>query len=147
MDIEVDYNPTPSSEYFISVGLTDKEAISFDNTIKGFRVIKQVLLDEPKKTSSSPTKISGEWDAIVLKDGKFIKKYHVVWQDKNTLDIVNGETWKLVWEKPITEEVHKKLLAFSHFVSDNYEKLDGHKNEMTEFENFLSQETEKYQGL
>lgn len=37
MDIEVDYNPTPSTYYFVSVGLNEKEAISEGKISRVFR--------------------------------------------------------------------------------------------------------------
>lgn len=142
MNIELGYNPTPSKNYFISVGLNDKEWISFDNTTKGFRVMKQVFID--KKFDPSGT-ISGEWDDIVLKDGKFVKRNHVVWQDYDKFDVINGETWETVWEKPISSDDHKKLLSFSRFVADHLESLDKHQEQMADFESFISQVVAKYQ--
>ncbi|KKR08487.1 MAG: hypothetical protein UT32_C0001G0007 [Parcubacteria group bacterium GW2011_GWC2_39_14] len=144
MDIEIDYNPTPSVNYFVSVGLNDKEAISFDNTTKGFRVIKQVLISKEPNTQSSKIKISGEWDTIVLKDAKFVKKYHVIWEDKNEQDVVNGETWETVWEKPISKEINQLILDFSRFVSDNYENLSPYQKEMMRYESIVDREVGKY---
>lgn len=142
MDIELGYNPTPSDHYFISVGLNEKEWISFDNTTKGFHVMKQVLIDKKFDPSGA---ISGEWDDILLKDGKFVKRNHVVWQDYDKFDVINGETWETVWEKPISSEVHKKLLFFSRFVADHLDSLDTYQKQMADFESFISQEVAKYQ--
>lgn len=146
MDIEIDYNPTPNNKYFISVGLNAKEAISFDCTTKGHRVIKQILIkaqshDEVIKKYGD---VTSEWETIVLKDGKFVRMYHARWIDRDKLDIVNGETWKTVWEKSISEEIDKRLLHYSQFISDNYKNLDQFSKEMVEFEHFISKEVEKY---
>jgi hypothetical protein len=69
MNIEVDYNPTPKTSYFMSVGLNKREAISFDNTTKGYRVIKQVLIENSplEKSIAKYGKIDGEWEVIVFK--------------------------------------------------------------------------------
>gem|GEM_PF-3189652 len=48
MWIEIDYNPSPCDSFFISVSINNKEAISFDYTTKGNRVIKQVLIKKMK---------------------------------------------------------------------------------------------------
>ena len=88
--------------------------------------------------------VTAEWNTIVLKDGKFVQKYHAKWIDSGKLDTVNGETWEVVWAKPITEEVAEKLLYCSRFVSDNYKSLDKFSKEMKEFEKFVSKEIAKY---
>lgn len=72
MEIEVDYNPTPSTSFFISVSVNDTEAISFDYTTKAHRIIRQVLVD--KKSFPINQMITSEWDTLVLKDGKFVQK-------------------------------------------------------------------------
>src|SRR3989339_882622 len=47
MEIEIDYCPTSEREhYFVSVGLNENEAISFDHTLKGCRIIKQILIKD-----------------------------------------------------------------------------------------------------
>ena len=142
MNIEVDYNPTPKTSYFISIGLNKKEAISFDNTTKGYRIIKQVLIENKpiKKSIAEHGEITGEWDVIVLDNSKFIKKYHVKWIDRDKLDIVNNEHWETVWEKPLDKGVHEKLFYYSRLVSDNYENLDKYEKEIKEFEKILKKE-------
>ena len=142
MDIELGYNPTPSKSYFISIKLDDNEWISFDNTTKGFRVIKQVLTN---KNFALPKDISGEWNDIVLKDGKFVRRNHCVWYDFDRFDIVNNETWETVWEKPISNEDNNLLLNFSRFVADHLENLSKYKNEMDNFEIVISGMVKKYQ--
>jgi hypothetical protein len=141
MEIEIDYNPSPSKFFFISVSLNNKEAISFDYTSKGQRVIKQILV---KKKSFPNKKPTSEWDTIVLKDGKFIKKYNVKWIDLDKKDWVNDEIWGTVWEKPISIELKNKLLEYSQFVSDNHEELIKFKDKMKEFEKIISRELEKF---
>ena len=147
MNIEVDYNPSSVTDhYFISVSLNDKEAISFDNTLKGHRVVKQVSIEKitHEEAVEKYGKVDAEWDTLVLVDRKFINRYHVKWIDRDRFDTVNGETWETVWEKPISGEAHKKLLYYSQLISDNYENLDQFSSEMEEFENFLSNEIKDY---
>jgi len=144
MDIEVDYNPTPSKMFFISVALNDKEAISFDYTTKAHRVIKQVLVE--KKPFPRNKKISSEWDALVLKDRKFVRRYHVKWIDMAKKDWVNNEIWETVWEKPIPKKLKDKLMTYSHLISDNYKDLEKFPEKMKEFEEFLLEELAR-QGI
>jgi len=141
MDIEVDYNPTPSKMFFISVALNNKEAISFDYTTKAHRIVKQVLIE--KKPFPKDKKISGEWDALVLKKGRFVKRYHVKWIDMGKKDWANDEIWEAAWAKPISKELKNKLIRFSHFISDNYKNLQKFPKEMREFESLLSKEIKK----
>ncbi|NQU78412.1 hypothetical protein HQ545_01455 [Candidatus Woesearchaeota archaeon] len=149
MNIEVDYNPTPRSRFFISVSLNDKEAISFDYTTKGHRIIKQVLVrqDASPTESEKKSKPDAEWDSIVLEDKKFIKKYHVVWYDRDEEDLVNDELWETVWAKSIDEGLKDKLLHYSQLISDHYEELDKCSKEMKEFEELLSEEIKKHKKM
>ncbi|MDO8443495.1 MAG: hypothetical protein Q7S78_00690 [Candidatus Azambacteria bacterium] len=142
MNIEIDYNPTPSKCYFISVSLNDKEAISFDYTIKGHRIIKQVLIE--KKPFPEEKEISGEWDALIFENSKFIKKYHVRWIDMGDKDWVNDEIWKTVLERPVSEELKNKLLNCSQVISDKYEQSDIIRNDLKELENILKLEIAKF---
>ncbi|OGY42541.1 MAG: hypothetical protein A2Y82_04235 [Candidatus Buchananbacteria bacterium RBG_13_36_9] len=142
MDIEIDYNPSPSETFFISVSINDRVAISFDYTTKGHRVIKQSLIEE--KDFPKDAKVDGEWDALIIRDKKFIKKYHVKWIDMGKKDWVNNEIWETVWEKPIPEQLKDKLLYYSQFISDNYKDLDKFEDKLIEFEDLLSKEITKY---
>jgi hypothetical protein len=141
MNIEIDYNPSPSSFFFISIPTSTTEAISFDNTVKGHRVVKQLLVE--KKFFPLDTLVSSEWDTIVLEDGKFVKKYHVRWIDMGELDWCNDEVWKTVFEQPILEDLSSKLLHYSTLVSDNYENLERYDNTMHLFEQLLKGEIAK----
>lgn len=145
MEIEIDYNPTSRKEaFFISLALNNADAISFDYTTKGHRIMKQVLIESGKITEKK-RKINsdGEWDTIVLNNGKFVEKYHVVWYDYDEKDLVNDELWEIVWTKPITKKVKDKLLFYSRLISDNYKNLNKFKKELKEFENFISNQIVK----
>ena len=146
MYIDVDYNPTPADTFFISVGLSDKEALSFDYTTKGHRIIKQILVERKKDgvQNLDKNKLSGGWDVIELKDGKFLRRYHVDWVDKGKIDEVNDEVWRTVWSKSISEEIKNKLLYWSQLISDNYEKLDEFQEKMKEFEVYIATLVKKF---
>jgi hypothetical protein len=141
MQIHVDYNPAPKDSFFISVHFNDREAISFDNTYKGHRIIKQELVEI--KSFPENTKFNQEWNTIVLEDGKFVQEYHVQWVDQDKLDWLNGEVWETMWEKPISDDVTKKLLRYSQLVSDNYKDLHKFSDEVKKFEELLSKEIKK----
>lgn len=138
MNIEVDYNPTPSKVFFISVSVNDKEAISFDYTTKAHRIIKQILVD--KKPFPANQSISSEWDALVMQDKKLVKKYHVKWVDLGKKDWCNDEIWETVEEKPISKELTYELLEYSRLISDNYKNLSKFTDKLENFENLLSKE-------
>ncbi|MDP3244513.1 MAG: hypothetical protein Q8M83_02520 [bacterium] len=142
MNIEIDYNPSPKDSFFISIGISDNEAISFDYTTKGHRVIKQVLVE--KKPFPKNKKPTSQWDALVISNRKFIKKYHVKWINMDKKDWVNNEIWKTIWAKPILPKLANNLLYYSQLFSDNYKHLAKFTRELKKFENFLSEQIKKY---
>lgn len=142
MNIEIDYNPAPSDSYFISVSLNETDAVSFDYTSKGYRILKQVLIDH--KVMKDDQKITSEWDALVIENGKFVKRYHVKWIDMDRKDWVNDEIWETVAEKPLPSEIKNKLLMYSQLISDRYEDLNTIKKEMDDFQALLKTEVNKF---
>lgn len=142
MIIEIDYNPTPNKMFFISVSVNDEEAISFDHTTKAHRVIKQVVVDS--KPFPDDRAASSEWDVLVLKDGKFVKKYHNKWIDLGERDWCNNKIWKTVKEQQISNELAECLLDYSRSVSDNYEKIQNFPDKIKEFELLLIKEIDKF---
>lgn len=144
MDIEVDYNPAPQKMFFISAALNAKEAISFDFTSKGHRIIKQVLIG--KKSFPKNKKCSSEWDAIVLKNGKLgkRKKYHVKWIDLGKKDWVNNEIWETLWEKRMPQLIQARLQKYSWFVSDHYTQIKKFEKEFQIFDQFIEKLVRKY---
>lgn len=142
MEIEVDYNPSPAKFFFISASINNKESISFDYTSKGQRVIKQILIG--KKEFPKDKKPTSEWETLILKDRKFVRKHHVKWIDLNKKDWVNNEIWETIWEKPISVKLKNKLLKYSQLISDNYEELHKFSKKVKEFENLISKEIINY---
>jgi hypothetical protein len=142
MNIEVDYNPTPSKNFFISVSLNSREAISFDNTSKGQRILKQILIQR-KKMPENHT-ITSEWDALIINNKKLVKKYHVRWVDFGRRDWVNNEVWEAKQPNGISKRLTEKLLDYSLLISDNYRNLNKFKKELIDFEDLLAHEIFKY---
>lgn len=138
MDIEIDYNPSQSKMFFISVSVNNKEAISFDYTTKAHRTIKQIIVDEKPFPVDQPA--TSEWDVLVLKDRKFVQKYHNKWIDLGKRDWCNNKIWETVKERPISDELTKILLEYSKLISDNYNNLQKFSEEMKSFESLLSRE-------
>ncbi len=143
MNIEIDYNPSSDkrNHFFISIEIDCKTAISFDWTVKGHRVIKQVLIE--KKAFPKNLKPTAEWKTIVLEDRKFVKIYSAKWIDLDQKDWVNGNVWETAWEKPITKELAKKLLYYSQLFSDNYQDLSNLSEKLKNFEKLISKEVAK----
>jgi len=138
MQIHIDYNPTPKDHFFISLQLNDKEIISFDNTIKGHRIIKQVFSEY--KDFPKNAKFDSEWKTIVIENGKFVREYPVQWIDLDKKDWLNGEVWETVWEKPISQNLTEKLLYYSRLISDNYKILEKFYSDLKNFEQLLINE-------
>jgi hypothetical protein len=130
------------SGFFISVSLNDKEAISFDHTVKGSRIIKQVLVEE--KPFPENAKTTAEWDTIVIENKKFLGIESVRWIDFGKRDWVNNQIWELAWEKPMPEELKGKLQYYSNLICQNYDKLEKFSKEMNDFEKLLSEALVQY---
>jgi len=141
MEIEIDYNPPPSKTFFISVSLDKGVIFSFDNTIKAHRVIKQILIE--KKPFPKNKKPTSEWDTLVFKNRKFVKKYHIKWIDQGKKDWCNNEIWEIAWEKPISNYLKRKLLYYSRLFSDNYKNIHKFFKEFEKFEELLKKEINK----
>ncbi|KKR07716.1 MAG: hypothetical protein UT32_C0007G0004 [Parcubacteria group bacterium GW2011_GWC2_39_14] len=147
MRIEIDYCPTSEiKHFFISVELDKVTSISFDHTIKGCRIVKQVLIESISQEQAVKKygPIDAEWDTLVIEDKLFVEKYHVEWIDRDKRDTVNGETWEAVWEKPLDAHVDKKLLFYSRLISDNYEHLNQFTKELANFETYLKEQIQKH---
>jgi hypothetical protein len=96
-----------------------------------------------KKPFPIDKKPTSEWDALIIENGKFKKKFHVKWIDMGSKDWVNNEIWETTWEKQISKSLAKKLLYYSQFFSDNYNRLDQLKKDWNEFEELLKKEISK----
>lgn len=107
MDLYIDLLD-PKDGFFISVAFGN-DYISFDGTMKGKRIIKQAFME--KVDSEEPATAS--WDTLHVVDGMIGDTEHVDWVDKGEHDMINGELYKMLWEKPLPDEVYAKLLAFS----------------------------------
>lgn len=142
MEIHIDYNPTPKDHFFISVPLNNKEYISFDKTIKGMRIIKQVFIEE--RPFPEDANFDSEWETIIIKDGKFNNKFHVKWIDLNKDDWLNGEIWETVSEKPIDNKLSEDLLKYSQLVSDHYNELDNYREQIAKFEDLLKSQITRF---
>lgn len=145
MNIEIDYTPTPSDSYFVSVSLNDKEVISFDYTSKGERITKQILIRNERFPKDA--KIDSEWDELVIENGVFIKKYHAVWHDMDKLDWVNDEVWETTKESSISVDVRDKILVLAQKISDFYEDAEKLKRYCSELEEILRPEIERFEGV
>lgn len=145
MEIEIDYNPTPSNSFFVSVGLNKRDAISFDYTTKGHRIMKQVLVDH--KPFPIDQRLDGEWNVLVFANYELLKTYHVKWIDMDQRDWVNDEIWEITAEAPITADSAQQILQLSRRISDVYR--DGHNchADIQALEELLTPYVNKYKKL
>ncbi len=109
-----------ADKYFITVELNDKgDGISFDNTLKGHRILKQVNIGEYKNNAP----VTEEWDIYSFIDGKFDKIIHEKWIDKSKDDIINGIIYRQVWEISTPKEIDNMLLDFNNFLLEHKDNL------------------------
>lgn len=109
-----------ADKYFITVELNDKgDGISFDNTLKGHRILKQVNVGEYKNNEP----ITEEWDIYSFIDGKFDKIIHEKWIDKGKDDVINGIIYRQVWEISTPKEIDEMLLNFNNFLLEHKDNL------------------------
>ena len=133
------------SGYFISVPLSNTEVISFDNSSKGYRVMKQVLAE--KKEMPANSKITAQWETIIIEDGKYVESEHVRWVDMDKFDWCNNEIWETVAESPIAEELNEKLQKYSALAKKHYNELNKFTAEMSDFEKLLNENVAYYEKL
>lgn len=136
MDVEIDILPSPSRSFFISVGIRDGEAISFDRTGQKARMIKQVLVGRvPFPVDKEPT---AEWDAVTVNNRKVVYS-HVKWisLSKERDWVTPDEIWEMTWEHNLSTKDEERLLYFSRLFSDNCENLNSFDEEFSAFEDFL----------
>lgn len=114
--------PGGKDKYFFTIGLNEKgDGISFDNTIKGHRILKQINAGE---IDTKDEEVREEWDMYHFVNGKLKEKIHEKWVDKGKDDIINGTIWRQVWEIPTPEEIDNMLMALNDFLWENKENLD-----------------------
>ena len=109
-----------ADKYFITIELNSKgDGISFDNTLKGHRILKQVNVG--KYENNDP--VTEEWDIYSFIDGKFDKIIHEKWIDKGKDDVINGIIYRQVWEIPTPKEIDDMLLDFNNFLWKHKDNL------------------------
>lgn len=114
--------PGGKDKYFFTITLNEKgDGISFDNTIKGHRILKQINVGE---IDTSNETIREEWDMYHFVDGEFKEKIHEKWIDKGKDDVINGTIYRQVWEIPTPKEIDDMLLELNNFLWTNRENLD-----------------------
>ncbi|PIT98444.1 MAG: hypothetical protein COT71_00525 [Candidatus Andersenbacteria bacterium CG10_big_fil_rev_8_21_14_0_10_54_11] len=134
MEIYID-DGTGDDWFFISVPISNVFAVSFDYTLKGHRILQQLLIaKKPFPTDQKPTM---EWDTIVLENGQLLRREHVRWLDKGQDDWVNDEIWQTIWQEPLTDELKNKLLAYSNLVRKNANNVAVISGEVADFERLL----------
>ena len=119
MQIFIDLMPR-SEGFFISIYLSETQSLSFDYTLKGHRIIKQVLLEDPtgKLPNQGPLPSRKVLRSI---DGKFSGFLERSWADKVREGSIIEGVWRTVWESYLPEPTIKKLLELSERVFESSE--------------------------
>lgn len=100
-------------KYFITIELNYKgDGISFDNTLKGYRIVKQINAGK----YSGKDSITDEWDMYSFENGELKEIIHEKWIDKGKDDIINGIIYRQIWEEPMPLEINNMLLEFNNFL-------------------------------
>jgi hypothetical protein len=113
--------PGGKDKYFFTITLNKKgDGISFDNTIKGHRILKQINAGE---IDTKNEVIREEWDMHHFVNGELKEIIHEKWVDKGKDDIINGTIWRQVWEIPTPKEIDKMLIELNDFLWKNRKNL------------------------
>ncbi|MBI1973840.1 hypothetical protein HYS54_03420 [Candidatus Micrarchaeota archaeon] len=144
MLISVDVVPDTEDWFFISVQVGRGKAVSFDNTFKGIRAIMQVLVERKKMPKG--VKPTAEWDALIIKDCKLVRREHVRWVDQGRRDWANDAVWETAWEKPLGEGLKMKLASYSQLISKNHDDIGRIGKQLKELEGLLAKEVAKVDG-
>lgn len=136
MEIHIAKYPSPMNYFLISIEIASGIALTFQNTRKAERIIKQKLIE--KKKMQNNARITDEWKTIVINNAKFDFEYNVRWIDLNYKDWINDEIWETVWEKPLSKKLSEALLHYSRIISDNYDNIEKIKEEISKFEELIS---------
>ncbi len=139
MDVYVDLVNPKKGGFFISVS-QGKESISFDYTTKGHRVVKQVLLKHTK-TKEKPTL---SWKTLRVLDGIPKGIHNVDWIDRGNIDIINGDVYKTVWEKPLPNKIKRDLLYMVEKIYKARGRLNSIRNILADLDTYLSMLMKKY---
>jgi len=108
-------------KYFFSIELNNnKDSISFDNTLKGHRILKQINLGE---IDTSTENIKQEWDIYHFVNGQFREIIHEKWIDKGQDDVINGTLFRQVWEIEMPKKIDQMLLDLNNFLWKKRENL------------------------
>jgi hypothetical protein len=146
MEIRIDLLPRKDG-FFISAG-SGREVISFDHTSKGHRILKQRFAGYTKcKEKQSMEKPDKTWQTLRLVDGVPKELIEEKWFDRGESDIVNGEMWDTVWEKPLPAPVRGRLSGMSLEIYRNRKDLRRIKPLLKEFDKYVSELVERYKGV
>lgn len=114
--------PRSRDKYFFTIELNRQgDGISFDNTLKGHRILKQV---NEGKIDTADEAVKEEWDVFHFVDGKFKETIHEKWVDKGEDDVINGTIYRRVWEVRTPEDIDKRLLQLNDFLWKNRRHLN-----------------------
>lgn len=109
-----------SDKYFVTIELNDNgDGISFDNTLKGHRILKQINIGEYKGNDL----VTDEWDMYSFVDGELNNIIREKWIDKGKDDIINGIIYRQAWEVSTPKEIDDMLLDFNSFLWGNKDNL------------------------
>ena len=119
MQIFIDLMPR-SEGFFISIYLSETQSLSFDYTLKGHRIIKQVLLEDPsgKLPNQGPLPSRKVLKSV---DGKFSGFLERSWADRVREGSITDGVWRTVWESYLPEPIIKKLQELSEQVFERSE--------------------------
>lgn len=134
MEIHIDLIP-PKEGYFISVELSEKESLAFDNTWVGHGIRKQVLVGQ-RYPNKEP---DGKWVTLKVIDGEPKGRREVEWVDEGEIAVINNNAWKTVEVIDLPEEIDEKLMDISSRIYMNREDLESVKKDLEKLDRIISE--------
>lgn len=108
-------------QFFLSIPLSDTELLCFESSIRGQRVLTQRLVEHDPLPAGDP--VHGEWDMIIVEDGKLAGRTHVRWIDQGKYDWYNDTTWEITSQEPMPDDLHDVILAYSRMIRHHANEL------------------------
>jgi hypothetical protein len=101
-------------QFFLANPMNDTESLCFEYSIRGQRAMVQRLVEHDPLPAGDP--VHGEWDMIIVDDGKIAGRTHVRWIDQGPYDWYNDCTYEIVHTEPLSDDQRDVLLAYSRMI-------------------------------
>lgn len=129
-------------QFFLAVPVREDLVLGFENSIRGKRVILQTLVEHDPLPAGDP--VHGEWDMILVEDGKVTGRSHVRWIDQGPYDWYNDCTWHTEQVQELDDSLCTMLLAYARMIRHHEKDLGRFTMQMRQMEIVLGTLVRKY---